>query len=164
MGWIMAAEATARGSPREACRAALDWAEPIFEPTPIWAIIAPANEPSMKLAEKLGFERLGEAVYHDESDAGASGGRPGASYQPPPPPPPPPPPDDPPPPRAGRGRSGPDGARQRGADVIDEAGRIAPRTARSRIPAEALLSLGRGGRKDALETVGPMVLDASAIA
>ena len=34
---------TARGLPREACRAALDWAEANLEPTPIWAIIAPGQ-------------------------------------------------------------------------------------------------------------------------
>ena len=40
--------------------------KPTFEPTPIWAIIAPGNEPSLKLAEKLGFERLHETDYHGD--------------------------------------------------------------------------------------------------
>ena len=81
----------------EACRAALEWAEANLEPTPIWAIIAPENAPSIKLAEKLGFERLNETLYHDEPTV-VLAARPWLDYQPPPPPPPPPPPDDPPPP------------------------------------------------------------------
>ena len=66
MGWIFAAETHGQGLAHEACRAALTWAETELEPTPIWAIIAPANTPSLKLAEKLGFEAIGEADYHGE--------------------------------------------------------------------------------------------------
>ena len=51
----------------EACRAVIGWAEANLDPTPIWAIIAPANEPSLKLAEKLGFERLHQTGYHGDS-------------------------------------------------------------------------------------------------
>jgi RimJ/RimL family protein N-acetyltransferase len=66
MGWIMAAEMHGQGMASEACRAALDWAEANLAPSPLWAIVAPANEPSIKLAEKLGFERVHEALYNDE--------------------------------------------------------------------------------------------------
>ena len=66
MGWIFAAETHGKGLATEACQAALDWAHGNFSPTPIWAIIAPANEPSMKLAEKLGFERVHETLYHND--------------------------------------------------------------------------------------------------
>jgi RimJ/RimL family protein N-acetyltransferase len=66
MGWIFATEAHGQGLAYEACRACLDWAELRLEPTPIWAIIAPANTPSLKLAEKLGFHAIGEADYHGE--------------------------------------------------------------------------------------------------
>jgi len=66
MGWIFATETHGQGMAFEACRIVLDWAEANLEPTPMWAIIAPANEPSLKLAHKLGFERVGEAMYHDE--------------------------------------------------------------------------------------------------
>ena len=66
MGWILSAETHGKGMASEACRAVLDWTEANLEPTPIWAIIAPANEPSLKLAEKLGFERFSETVYHNE--------------------------------------------------------------------------------------------------
>ena len=66
MGWIFAAETHGQGLAFEACRAVLDWAHANVEPTPIWAIIAPANEPSIRLAERLGFERLGETDYHGD--------------------------------------------------------------------------------------------------
>jgi RimJ/RimL family protein N-acetyltransferase len=66
MGWIFATEAHGQGLAREACDAALAWAEANLPPTPVWAIIAPANEPSLKLAAKLGFEPVHETLYHKE--------------------------------------------------------------------------------------------------
>lgn len=66
MGWIMAAETHGQGLAAEACRAAIQWAEASIAPTPIWAIIAPANRPSITLAEKLGFAYVRESSYHDE--------------------------------------------------------------------------------------------------
>jgi RimJ/RimL family protein N-acetyltransferase len=44
----------------------IDWAEANLQPTPIWAIITPENEPSFRLAERLGFERVSETLYHDD--------------------------------------------------------------------------------------------------
>ncbi len=69
MGWIMGSVTHGQGLALEAGRAVLDWAEATLEPTPIWAIIAPSNAPSFKLAERLGFERLGDTTYHDEPTA-----------------------------------------------------------------------------------------------
>ena len=66
MGWIFAHEVHGQGMAGEACRAVIDWAEANLDPTPIWAIIAPANDPSLKLAAKLGFERVGDTLYHDD--------------------------------------------------------------------------------------------------
>jgi RimJ/RimL family protein N-acetyltransferase len=66
MGWIFATEAHGQGLAREACNAVLAWAETNLPPTRIWAIIAPANEPSIKLAQKLGFERLTQSSYHGD--------------------------------------------------------------------------------------------------
>ena len=66
MGWIFATETHGKGLAGEACRAVIDWAETNLDPTPIWAIIAPANEPSLRLAGKLGFERLHETLYHKD--------------------------------------------------------------------------------------------------
>jgi len=65
MGWILDAETHGQGMASEACAAVLGWARENLEPTPLWAIIAPANEPSLKLAERLGFERVTEVIYHD---------------------------------------------------------------------------------------------------
>ncbi len=69
MGWIMATQTHGRGLAFEAGRAALEWAEANLAPTPIWAIIAPENEPSFRLAERLGFERLNETLYNNEPTA-----------------------------------------------------------------------------------------------
>lgn len=69
MGWIFATEVHGQGIASEACRAVLDWAEQSLDPTPVWAIIAPSNEPSFRLAERLGFERVGETLYADEPTA-----------------------------------------------------------------------------------------------
>ena len=69
MGWIFATEVHGQGIAGEACRAVLEWADAHLQPTPIWAIIAPSNGPSFKLAEKLGFERLDDTVYNGEVTA-----------------------------------------------------------------------------------------------
>ncbi len=66
MGWIMATETHGQGFAYEGCRAALDWAEANLPPTAVWAIIAPENGASFALAERLGFERVGQTHYHDE--------------------------------------------------------------------------------------------------
>ena len=66
MGWIFATETHGKGIAGEACRAVLDWVEVNLSPTPIWAIIAPKNEPSLKLAAKLGFQRVHETVYQND--------------------------------------------------------------------------------------------------
>ncbi len=66
MGWIFAAETHGRGLASEACDAALAWAEGNLEPTQIWAIIAPNNAPSLKLAERLGFEFHNHTTYNGD--------------------------------------------------------------------------------------------------
>jgi RimJ/RimL family protein N-acetyltransferase len=66
MGWIFATETHGQGIAGEACRAVLDWAEATLRPTPIWAIIAPGNEPSFRLAERLGFAPVRESTYNGE--------------------------------------------------------------------------------------------------
>ena len=66
MGWIFDLEVHGQGIAGEACTAALDWADAHLPPTPIWAIADPRNAASLKLAFKLGFERLPDSVYHDE--------------------------------------------------------------------------------------------------
>lgn len=66
MGWIFSAEVHGQGMAAEACRATLNWAEATLTPTPVWAIISPGNEPSFRLAGKLGFERVHDTLYNDE--------------------------------------------------------------------------------------------------
>lgn len=64
MGWIMATETHGLGLAHEAGEALLGWAERTLAPTPIWAIISKSNEPSFRLADRLGFERVSEVDYH----------------------------------------------------------------------------------------------------
>ncbi len=66
MGWIFSREVHGQHMAGEACRAVLDWTEANLEPTPIWAIIAPGNGASFRLAERLGFERVTETLYNSE--------------------------------------------------------------------------------------------------
>jgi RimJ/RimL family protein N-acetyltransferase len=69
MGWIFHTNFHGQGIASEACRAVLDWAEASLDPTPIWIIIAPGNEPSFRLAQRLGFERLDDTIYNEEPTA-----------------------------------------------------------------------------------------------
>lgn len=66
MGWIFAHEVHGQGMAGEACRAVLEWAEANLAPTPIWAIIAPENDPSLRLAAKLGFAHVADTLYDNE--------------------------------------------------------------------------------------------------
>jgi RimJ/RimL family protein N-acetyltransferase len=66
MGWILAPEAQGKGLALEACEAILDWFGDNFGRHPIWAMISPGNEPSMKLAAKLGFVRQPDGMYRDK--------------------------------------------------------------------------------------------------
>ena len=58
-----------KGFASEAAKTALDWAEANLEPTPIWAIIAPENDASLRLGERLGFEPVSETLYHGDPTA-----------------------------------------------------------------------------------------------
>ena len=62
MGWILSSEAHGQGIASEAAHAALDWLEANLDPTPVWAIIAPENQPSLKLAERIGFGLVGDTT------------------------------------------------------------------------------------------------------
>ncbi len=69
MGWIFHPSVHGQGIALEAGEAALTWLEARLGPTPVWAIIAPDNIPSLKLAAKLGFDRVDDEQYHDETIA-----------------------------------------------------------------------------------------------
>ena len=66
MGWIMDPSVHGKGIAHEACVAALEWADASLEADAYPAIISLENIPSIKLAEKLGFERLPDGVYREE--------------------------------------------------------------------------------------------------
>jgi RimJ/RimL family protein N-acetyltransferase len=66
MGWILAPAAHGKGYAREACEAILGWFDEHFGKEPIWALISPGNDPSMKLASKLGFARQADGMYRDK--------------------------------------------------------------------------------------------------
>jgi RimJ/RimL family protein N-acetyltransferase len=66
MGWIFARDGQGKGYATEACRTALDWFESNFGKRRMHAIITPGNEPSMRLAERLGFVRQPDATYRDQ--------------------------------------------------------------------------------------------------
>ena len=69
MGWIFDPSVHGQGIAFEACAAALDWADKALDVPSYPAIISLENEPSIRLAHRLGFERLPDAVYRDEAVA-----------------------------------------------------------------------------------------------
>ena len=66
MGWIFARHAHGQGFASEAIAAALDWADGTLCAPEIAAIISPDNAPSIRAAEKAGFDGRVEARYRDE--------------------------------------------------------------------------------------------------
>ena len=66
MGWIFDRSVHGQGIAREACGAALEWAQRELGPVSIPAIISVDNVASMRLAERLGFVRDPDGVYKDE--------------------------------------------------------------------------------------------------
>jgi RimJ/RimL family protein N-acetyltransferase len=55
-----------QGIAREGCEAALAWLDANLGPIEVPAIINIGNEPSMKLAERLGFVRQPDGTYKNE--------------------------------------------------------------------------------------------------
>jgi RimJ/RimL family protein N-acetyltransferase len=66
LGYIFAAEVHGQGIAREACEALLDWADQTLEADESVALISMTNAPSMKLAERLGYERQPDGIYRGE--------------------------------------------------------------------------------------------------
>ena len=63
---IFSREGQGQGLATEAGRAALEWFDKTLGPQAIPAIIDIKNEPSMRLAERLGFERQPDGTYRGE--------------------------------------------------------------------------------------------------
>ena len=61
-GWILRHDQVGRGIGREAMAAALEWFDTEFGPRRIVCMIAIGNEPSMRLADKLGFAPMRDTV------------------------------------------------------------------------------------------------------
>jgi RimJ/RimL family protein N-acetyltransferase len=66
MGWILASLAQGKGYASEAAAAALAWADAHLDTPEIVAIIDSGNAPSIRVAEKAGFDRREEALYRGE--------------------------------------------------------------------------------------------------
>jgi RimJ/RimL family protein N-acetyltransferase len=63
MGWSFSPSVHGRGYATEAVAAAIPWGEGRFGRVRFSAIIAPENEPSLKLAHKFGFAEVARATY-----------------------------------------------------------------------------------------------------
>lgn len=66
MGWIFTPAAQGQGYATEAGLAALAWADEVLRPPQITAIIDAANAPSIRVAEKCGFNETEPATYRGE--------------------------------------------------------------------------------------------------
>jgi RimJ/RimL family protein N-acetyltransferase len=66
LGYVFTPKVHGKGIAFEACAAALQWADANLHAASYPAIISPGNESSIRLAERLGFEREPDAVYRGE--------------------------------------------------------------------------------------------------
>ncbi len=65
-GWALAQSAQGKGYAAEAMKAAITWGEAHFGRTDFVCMIAPENQPSLNLAEKLGYSRYDQVAYKGE--------------------------------------------------------------------------------------------------
>ncbi|WP_337266550.1 GNAT family N-acetyltransferase [Oryzifoliimicrobium ureilyticus] len=65
-GWLLAPQYQGRGYAREAMRALISWGEQRFPSKSMTAIIHPANDSSLKLAHKLGFQEVTRTDYNGD--------------------------------------------------------------------------------------------------
>jgi RimJ/RimL family protein N-acetyltransferase len=69
LGYVFDPSVHGQGIAYEGCKAAVDWADATLNAPSYPAIISPENAPSIRLAEKLGFEREPDATYRGETIA-----------------------------------------------------------------------------------------------
>ncbi|HEV2593620.1 MAG TPA: GNAT family N-acetyltransferase [Sphingomicrobium sp.] len=69
LGYVFAPSVHGQGIAREACEAVLSWADANLDAASYPAIISPANDASIRLAERLGFQREPDATYRGDSIA-----------------------------------------------------------------------------------------------
>lgn len=66
IGWSLRPQEQGQGFATEAVTAAIQWAELKLDPPVLVCIISPENEPSLRLAAKLGFRERVRTTYHGE--------------------------------------------------------------------------------------------------
>jgi RimJ/RimL family protein N-acetyltransferase len=69
LGYVFAPSVHGQGIAFEACSAVLAWADSNLDASSYPAVISPGNEPSIRLAERLGFRRDPDATYRGETTA-----------------------------------------------------------------------------------------------
>ncbi len=62
-GWAISPPLQGKGYATEAIRATIAWADGTFTDRRMTCIIDPENTPSLRVAEKVGFQRIGETFY-----------------------------------------------------------------------------------------------------
>ncbi len=65
IGWALAPAAQGRGLATEAVRASLAWADAHWPAGRTACLIDPANQPSLRVAEKCGYQEMLRTVYKD---------------------------------------------------------------------------------------------------
>ncbi|MDL2404583.1 GNAT family N-acetyltransferase [Rhizobium calliandrae] len=65
-GWWITSSLHGKGYATEAIRAAIAWADDTFPGRRMTCIIDPENTSSLRVAQKVGFHRIGEVIYKDE--------------------------------------------------------------------------------------------------
>jgi RimJ/RimL family protein N-acetyltransferase len=66
IGWVLAPHSHGKGYATEAARAAVAWGDVHFGPIRTACIIAPENEPSIRVAEKCGYREFQRTTYKDQ--------------------------------------------------------------------------------------------------
>ena len=66
MGWVLACHTHGQGYAAESTAAAAAWADQNLSGQDLVAIIDPANAPSIRVAERLGFTERSDAMYRDD--------------------------------------------------------------------------------------------------
>jgi RimJ/RimL family protein N-acetyltransferase len=66
IGWVIAPRGHGKGYATEAARAAIAWGDEHFGPIRTACIIAPGNEPSIRVAEKCGYREFQHTTYKDQ--------------------------------------------------------------------------------------------------
>ncbi|TXI10007.1 MAG: N-acetyltransferase [Rhizobium sp.] len=68
-GWGITPPMQGRGYATEAMNAAIAWADGTFAGRRMTCIVELENKPSLRVAEKIGFRRIGELVFNDKANA-----------------------------------------------------------------------------------------------